>query len=362
MRPIKPLVAVATLALVTGGTVAVVNAAGDDTRATCTRAPLVKQVEGGQRIQVVCTVPAPPPATVTVTASPSQPPTSEPTEPTETPTTQEPTPSDPPYTPPAGFPNATNTGVPAGTVLTDYTGPMLITEPNAVIDAKRITGDLRIRAAGVTVRNSKIFGDVRIDADTVGASFTITDSEVDAGSPLGENAYDGTAIGARDFTAIRVHVYNGKRGINCFLNCTVRDSFIEGPADDPTGQAHESGMRMGAGSTIVGNTLRCAAKDYPPDAGCSAALTGYGDFATVENNLIQGNLFVAGSGGFCAYGGSSAGKPFPNSNNIRFLDNVFQRGVSGKCGFWGPIADFNPSAPGNRWERNTWDDGMPVSP
>ena len=39
---------------------------------------------------------------------------------------------------PGGFPNADNTGVPAGVALTPYTGPMTITTPGTVIDAKQI--------------------------------------------------------------------------------------------------------------------------------------------------------------------------------------------------------------------------------
>ncbi|RVG79790.1 right-handed parallel beta-helix repeat-containing protein, partial [Sinorhizobium meliloti] len=38
------------------------------------------------------------------------------------------------------FPNATDTGVPAGTTLTEYTGPMTITENGTVIDGMIING------------------------------------------------------------------------------------------------------------------------------------------------------------------------------------------------------------------------------
>src|SRR4029453_16253456 len=57
---------------------------------------------------------------------------------------------------PAGFPNATNTGVPAGTALTAYTGPKTVTTDGTVIDGKVITGSLIVHADNVVIKNCKI--------------------------------------------------------------------------------------------------------------------------------------------------------------------------------------------------------------
>lgn len=281
----------------------------------------------------------------------SQPPT-----PTSTSTlSSTPAPTPAPTRVPSDFPDASDTGVPAGTVLTRYTGPCTITRAGTVIDGRRVACSLRIEAGGVTIRNSVVNGTVANAEDSQGMNFTIVDSLVNVGNE------PGTGIGAADFTAVRVHVTGGNRSINCWRHCTVRDSFVHGQFDDQSGVAHESGIRMGSGSTIVGNTILCDARDVPPDAGCSADLTGYGDFGPVQDNLIQGNLFRATTGGTCSYGGSSSGKPYAaDARDIRFLDNVFERGPGGKCGSYAPIMDFDPSAPGNQWSGNRWDDGRPV--
>ncbi|MBK6849442.1 MAG: hypothetical protein IPG96_18595 [Proteobacteria bacterium] len=106
--------------------------------------------------------------------------------------------------------------------------------------------------------------------------------------------------------------------------------------------------------------------DFPPDGGCSADLTGYGDFTTIHDNLIEKNLFKATTGGFCAYGGSSASKPYPNAYNIVFKDNVFERAAAPQhppsCGYYGTISDFNVNAPGNVWTNNAFDNGIPALP
>ena len=139
---------------------------------------------------------------------------------------------------------------------------------------------------------------------------------------------------------------------------------------DEGGAAHQSAVRMGDGSVIRHNTLLCDAPNVPPDAGCSADLTGYGDFAPIRNNTIERNLFMATPGGTCAYGGASGkdgSKPYGNqSANIVFRDNVFQRRSavqnSGKCGEWFAVADFDRNRPGNQFVGNRWDDGKAVSP
>jgi len=282
-------------------------------------------------------------------------PSGTPTKPKPSATSVRPTPS-PTSTPKSGFPSERTTGVPAGTKLTAYTGPCTITAANTVIDAKAINCSLDIQAQGVVISRSKINGTVANDWDST-ASFTIRDSEVNAGNNLG------TGIGNVNYTALRVHVTGGNRSMNCDNACTIRDSYVHGQFRDDTGLAHESGIRMSNHTVLRHNTIACDAPDVPPDAGCSADLTGYGDFAVVENNLIERNLFKASTGGYCAYGGSSPDKPYSNGvNNISFLNNVFERGENGKCGVWGPITSFDSEAPGNTWSGNVWGDGGTVPP
>lgn len=262
----------------------------------------------------------------------------------------------PPRRAPDGeFPSADTTGVPPGSVLTDYTGPCRITKADTIIDAKNVTcWPLQIDAGRVVITRSLINGIVSAPESGTG-SFTITDSEVNVGDSAG------TGIGDARFTATRVEVTGGNRSVNCFLSCTIVDSFVHGQFRDATGQFHESGIRMGANSVIRGNTIACDAPEVAPSAGCSAALTGYGDFAVVQNNVIDGNLFIGGSGGYCSYGGSTEGKKFSRgTRDIRFTNNVWQRGTSGMCGFYGPVTSFDIDAPGNVWSNNRWADGTPV--
>jgi hypothetical protein len=67
-----------------------------------------------------------------------------------------------------------------------------------------------------------------------------------------------------------------------------------------------------------------------------------------------------------ANGGSSGDdgtKPYGDqASNIVFIDNIFQRGPEGNCGYYFPITDFDSNRPGNQWVNNTWEDGATLPP
>ncbi len=255
------------------------------------------------------------------------------------------------------WPDESSTGVPEGTDLTPFTGDCLITQPDTVIDAKVVNCNLRIRARNVSITRSVINGNVHVRSAEDDASFSISDSEVDPGSALI------TGLGNANFVAKRVEVRGGMRSVYCALDCTIEDSYLHGQAGDPAGKAHLSAIRMSANTTVRNNTITCDAPRTPPGSGCSAGLTGYGGFGPVQNNLIEGNRFIGGTSSFCAFGGSTDGKRYSDdARDIRFVDNTFERGATGKCGNLGPVSGFDESAPGNVWRNNKWDDGTTLAP
>lgn len=279
-------------------------------------------------------------------ATPSTAPTSAPSSPTTT-----------------GWPGAANTGVPAGTSLTTYTGPMTIRTANTVIRNQIVNGTLNIQAPGVQIINTRINGGVDLrDPKNNNYSFTIVDSEIH----IGDNLNTGLMRG--NFHANRVEVTGGRRSMYCQYNCVIENSWVHSQGGDPGGDAHFSGIRMEQNGTIRHNTITCEAQ-RGSGTGCSAGLTGYGDFAPVQNNLIENNYFYGGGGGrstVCAYGGSSGdngSKPYGNqASNIRFINNVFVKGSNGHCGNLGTVLSFDASRPGNVWSGNTWDDGTTYRP
>jgi len=259
------------------------------------------------------------------------------------------------------WPGPGNVGVPAGTVLTAYTGPCTITAAGTVIEAKTVTcSTLDIRAANVIIRKSMLQDVDVTDANSAGASFTIEDSTVVNGARA-----ECSCIGGHDFTVLRVEVRGGNRSAYCVSHCTIENSWLHGQQLE--GAQHGSGLREEAFTTATHNVIVC---DFPyyddvTSLGCSADLTGYPDFAPIHDNTIHRNLFLATiTSSFCAYGGASLGKPYSsdplNATHQVFTENVFQRGSNGLCGYYGPMTDFDISRTGNVWSGNVWDNGGTV--
>jgi hypothetical protein len=273
------------------------------------------------------------------------------------------------------FPNGSNTGVPAGTTLTNYTGSCTISTPNTTIDSKTINCE------PLLINKSQINGQVAVNSDSYPNpySFTISDSRVIQPSDrISIHSDDPFGIGKSNFVATRVHVTGGIRGVWCEYNCTLRDSYVHGQAIDNNGAntcvdangtkhvcIHESGARQGSGpdaahgQNFIHNTWTCDAPDQADpnpgandSSGCSATLTGYGDFATIQYNTVQRNLFLETEGATCVYGGGTAGgKPFPNANHQTFTENVFHGGSDNKCGWAFTSSDWRTDAT-NTWSSN----------
>jgi hypothetical protein len=259
--------------------------------------------------------------------------------------------------PPSGqFPNAASTGVPAGTALTAYTGPMTITTANTVIDAKTITGDLQIRATGVKISRSKVIG--HVDSDN-GGSVTITDTEVDGGKD------DVAAITQDNVTMLRVNVHGARQSITCGTNCNIQNSWLHGQYNLPGGGWHVNGYISNGGSHVLlkHNTVACdALYDAKSDGGCTGPAAIFGDFDPLNDITFDDNLFVAGPGAYCLYAGNDPGKPYgANPTAIVVKNNVFQRGSNGKCATYGPFTSYKAGS-GNSFTGNTWDNGAVLNP
>ena len=255
------------------------------------------------------------------------------------------------------FPSASNTGVPAGVSLTAYTGPMTVTTAGTVIDAKDIKGSLVIQAANVTVSRSKVTGN--IDASGSGASVAITDTEVNGGTS------NMPAIGYSNYTMTRVNVYGARISVMCDQNCVIQDSWLHGQYLAPGSNWHVNGFISNGGSNmkLVHNTLACEPGDNGQGGGCTGPAATFGDFEAVKGVTYDQNLFAAGPGSYCLYGGNDPGKPFGTaSTGIVVTNNVFQRGANSKCAYYGPVVSYDRSASGNVWTNNTWSDGTILNP
>ncbi|WP_375422892.1 DUF4082 domain-containing protein [uncultured Friedmanniella sp.] len=244
------------------------------------------------------------------------------------------------------FPDESNTGVRAGTSLGTYNGPSVITTDGAVIDSKKITGCLDIRADNVEIRNSLIqsrgcFFNVLSDNDNTGLE--LTDVEIDG---LGNTSGD-SALNGGGFTCLRCDIHGTVDGIKAGDDAVVRDSYIHDLT--MTAGSHNDGIQsLGTTSLrIIHNSI------VVPPGSTSAIILSTGSAQNMRNVLIDQNLL--GGGAYTVYGGYLAGTDsLSKVSNIAITNNRFTTQVSPRSGVYGPLTSTDDPVV---VRGNTWYDG-----
>ena len=170
---------------------------------------------------------------------------------------------------PSDFPNASNTGVPAGwapaqTRSTDMT----VGTPGAVVQDVLLTNGagLYINAPNVTVRRVKLDGGWinNVGSGQCGNGLVLENVTIDRGTGEGSNGGEGV-VSYGGYTARRVAILNrsegfrsGARGAGCGPS-TIQDSFIQIRPPNPCGDWHGDGIQ---GYDSSGVTIRNVTIDF----------------------------------------------------------------------------------------------------
>ena len=251
-----------------------------------------------------------------------------------------------------GFPDASNTGVPAGTPLTKAVS-CKITKDNAVLDAQDFACNLEIYAKNVKITRSRIHpasesGVYAVSTDVGDGSLLLEDSEI-------SGAQNG--IGYSNVTCRRCNIHGfSEDAVKLGSNTSIIDSYIHGFASSPG--AHADGAQLQAGeenililhNTIdgtdgIGQTTPNSALFIAPDLGP----TSDGPL-TIENNLLAGGNFTI------QIVDGNDGKYF--LHHITLKGNRFRKGSFS----YGPLRLQDDEAPFTTVGNNVWDeDGTPMT-
>lgn len=263
---------------------------------------------------------------------------------------------------PPGFPDASTTGVREGVTLRP-SGTVEVTEDGAVVENLLIVdGIIEVSADDVTIRNVRITNDAQfvqwgiIQNEGYGG-LVVEDSEIFGNRRSAEKFASGISNHGGDITVRRVEIHSVTDGI-VTSHGLIEDCYLHSPRyfdGDHTDMIQSiGGSQLGLPLTIrhntVINTENQTAAVFLSDG------TGTG-VVPVRNVRVEGNLLAGGgytvyAGGLVAEGHDPAG--------IVIRDNVFSRRVWPDGGYYGPVSDFDPGAPGNVWSGNVWEDGGPV--
>lgn len=185
-----------------------------------------------------------------------------------------------------GYPEATNTGVPAGTNLTTYSGTLKALQAGATYSGLDIRGCVDIRAANVTIQNSRITcSRVSATVKVYSGNVTIQDTEINGGGGAGN------CVGSNDFTLIRVNIHNCLDGVRANGRVVIRDSFIHSLKRVAGGHHDTIQTTQGANITIEHNTLFPFTNGDPMNA---AYIAGE-DQGPISNVTLRDNLMNGGN-------------------------------------------------------------------
>jgi hypothetical protein len=264
------------------------------------------------------------------------------------------------------FPDAANSGVPAGTTLKQVpsqvsSGPgwsfsaanhdVVVNVNGTVLSDLYIPYNLRITASNVTVRNVQVVAGGNFGISLVHtAGVTIENSTINGtnstnyrvGSAIADLYLDSTGMVIKDD-----NIYNFRTGIQISTGL-ISGNYIHDPGF--RSGDHTNGIYVNGGTqplTISGNTIFDKLDQTDAinlDAGTP------GPSAPVANKTITDN-FLAG-GGYTIYGGAASGSP---TSNLKITGNRFGQNYYSKSGQYGPVIYFNAKGSGSSWSGNTWD-------
>jgi hypothetical protein len=236
------------------------------------------------------------------------------------------------------WPNAANTGVPEGTVLTIVEGDLTIRTAGTVIDSKDIRGCVGVAAPGVVIRRSK----VRCTSDYAvlsggykGARLLIEDSEVDCRNASGVGTQT-TGIGDNNFIARRLNIHHCVNGFDVDNDVTIQDTWIHDLYDggpDP----HPDGIQI-----AIGRNLLIENNAIVLNGGMTSAIISHRtdmNGVIIRNNLLGGGAYTL----YC---------PSERSVDVRIIGNRFSTLYYPKAGEYGPWTDCDKVA---ELRDNVWD-------
>jgi hypothetical protein len=192
--------------------------------------------------------------------------------------------------PTGGLPDASNTGVPPGTVLTP-SAAMTISAAGAVIDAREVNGSITVNAPNVTIRRSRIVSNDFMAIRSNSTGLVVEDSEILDGPDTGQNnCHNGIGFGG--FTVRRTEIVGCENAADvgednvAFANNYVHDLDTEGPSHVWGNSPHTDGIQgNGSNVTISHNWIDPSPGD---DANAAIFAPGGSNNYVIQDNYIDG--------------------------------------------------------------------------
>lgn len=257
-----------------------------------------------------------------------------------------------------GYPDGTNTGVPPGVTLQSVpgqvssgpgwhfdaaTGTVVVDGDGAVLSGLDIPYSVDVSADNVTIANDHIkpegqWGIALRHVHDVTITHTTVQGEDYVHTGIQDIYGDSTGV-----TITHDNISHASTGVRLEQG-VIADNYIHHCTCQPTD--HVNGVRSDGGVTapltIWHNTILI-------DHAQTDAVGLFPTFGVQANRVVAYNLLAGG--GYTIYGGEKSGAP--PAHDIKIFNNRISTIYFPHGGYYGPVAYFNASGPGNLWSGNT---------
>ena len=237
-----------------------------------------------------------------------------------------------------GYPDATNTGVPSGTTLTN-SGTITVNTDGAIVQNLNISGMINVNANSVTIRNCRITSSDYYPISYDGAAHSgllVEDSEI-----IGLSSDVTAGMSFSNYTARRVFVTGTADGFKADSDVLIEDCYVTQLAIGP--DTHNDGVQTTGGSNV---TLRHNTFKLGDQNGISSVVQFGNEWGTNSGWVIE-NCLIDGGG----WSINASNDPADNPNTT-IINNRFTR-----------RAGYGPGGVGGAtWYGNIYvDDGTAVA-
>jgi pectate lyase len=206
------------------------------------------------------------------------------------------------------------------------TGNLTVTVAGTVIQDQDRNGCITVKAANVTIRNSRITCPGYLTSNQSGSMMLIEDTILQCQGQTGSGASPG-----RLFTLRRVEVFGCENNVWCDRDCVIEDSYIHDPIPyNPVTDPHTDSIQIPTGATNILIDHNTVYGGYLSQSNFgNSAITNGGNVGgvVINNNLLAGGGYTV----YCEHDSLGTGSPA-----FRITNNRFSRVLVSTVGGFGP--------------------------
>jgi hypothetical protein len=253
-----------------------------------------------------------------------------------------------------GYPDATNTGVPAGTTLTKRSGEVSVTEAGTTVKDLDVTGEILVEANNTTLEDDEVLANAGSGNRGIYIAPGVTGTVIDHVTCHGEGSGTQYCVFNKDSSTMIEHSYLYDCGECLNGPGTIAESFFDVTAVISGEHYEDIYYGGGEGPLIVEHDTLLNPQGQTATVFAS---TDFGDQTTVtiSDNLLAGGGYTLYGGTSCTTGECGAVKgPFTVTGN-RFSDKYYP-----ESGYYGVGAYFDAAV--TTWSGNFWDSTLETIP